>query len=180
MDSNKLLQIISDLTERVSNLETSRIHQSDIPPGTIKLRHLDLNDISLSETFISSAVTSSMTIASGSFINFSPNLSITFTPKLDKKYIIFGNFPLYVNDVDETATLKIVDSLNNSTIEIQQESYVYTSPAGQDTKSTYVYTIATLKKGVEYTFTLQGKNSGSGAIISVVNIPSVYLIAQSL
>lgn len=40
MDSNKLLQLISDITERLSNLETARIHQSDIVNGAVKQRHM--------------------------------------------------------------------------------------------------------------------------------------------
>jgi len=40
MNTNKLIQVISDLSERLSNLENARIHQSDIPPATIKQRHL--------------------------------------------------------------------------------------------------------------------------------------------
>jgi len=37
MDYEKL---ISELSERVSNLESSRVHQSDIPNATIKQRHI--------------------------------------------------------------------------------------------------------------------------------------------
>jgi hypothetical protein len=40
MNENKLLQLMSDFAERLSNLENARIHQSDIVPDAVKQRHM--------------------------------------------------------------------------------------------------------------------------------------------
>lgn len=173
---------LTEIKQRLDNLEMARIHQSDIPPYTIKQRHLASN-ISLSEVFISDPVTSTMSITGQVFGNFSPSLSITFTPTFSKKYIIFGNLRASVSAVDCRAFYRIYNTSGSAIIDVNQESAIYNIPSDTGSFSMYIYTIVTLVKDIEYTFTLQGKSDyvDSIARINPGDLTNgVYLIAQSL
>jgi len=215
---------LTQIKQRLDALEMRRVHQSDIPPSTIKQRHMGQGNrfirsgleadlpssgegtsdnsspvyyatdtgiiytwngsmwLSGSETFISDKIISDMIVNGNSFDVFSPELFIKFTPKYTKKYIIFGNFSISMNSTDDSGKLIIDDYYGNSNILVQNLSGGYNMPADTQSHQCYVYTIAELNKGIEYYFTLKGKQDYVDKFIMVNVFPTygVYLVAQSL